>query len=133
MPTKVRLSGSTSRVLRLNSSSGPREVIVTFATGEDLPAGDLYATATSRDDEILLDVFDATGSDGVVTVVATVDPADLEEFGRRVWTVEVGTLDGGSGSGSEDDTAYVMFAGSVVFDQVTPKVIASTTIQEAAS
>lgn len=133
MPTKVRLSGSTSRVIRLNSSSGPREVIVTFATGEDLPAGDLYATATSRDDEILLDVFDATGSDGVVTVVATVDPADLEEYGSRLWTVEVGTLDGGSGSGGEDDTAYVMFSGSVAFTQITPNVIASTTIAEAAS
>lgn len=133
MPTKVRLPGSTSRVIRLNSSPGPREVIVTFATGEDLPAGDLYATATSRGDEIVLDVFDATGSDGIVTVVATVDPADLEEYGNRLWAVEVGTLDPGVGSGDEDDTAYIMFAGSVAFTQITPNVIASTTIQEAGS
>lgn len=132
MPTKVRLAGSTSRVVRIRSTSAPREIVVVFATGEDLPTGDLYATATNGDDTVNMDVFDATGSDGIVTVIATIDPNDFEAYGPRVWRLEVGVLDEGSG-GSGDDAAYVMFAGSVVFEQVIAKVIASTTIQEAAS
>lgn len=130
MPSKVRLQGAASRVVRMTSDSAPKEITVTFAVGEDLPVGDLYATATSRGDVVALDVVDATGSDGVVTIVTTLDPNDFEAFGRRVWTVEVGTFDDGSG---DNDTSYVLFSGSVAFEQVIPNVIASTSIQEAAS
>lgn len=128
---KIRLQGAATRVVRITSDSAPQEITVTFTEGEDLPDGELYATATSRGEQIMLDVADMTGSDGQVVVVATVDPYDFEAYGRRVWAVEVGTFD--DVSGSDSDTSYVMFTGTVVFEQVIPTVIESTVIEEAAS
>jgi hypothetical protein len=131
MPTeKIILRGVGSRVIRLQSGAAAREITIVFADGEELPPGDLYATASSRGDVVELDVFDATGSDGITTVVATLDPGDLESFGGRIWTLEVGTLEEGSG---DDATAYVMFAGSAVYRENLPSQIASTTIQEIGS
>jgi|688.fasta_scaffold380063_1 hypothetical protein len=130
MPTKVRLSGAASRAIRLATGSSAREITITFAEGEELPAGDLYATATYRDDTITLTPYDVTGSDGIAAVQVTVAPEDFEEYGSRTWQLEVGTLDAGSGSGSGDDTAYVMFYATVNFREIVPSVIDSTTVEE---
>ena len=128
--SKVRLSGAVARVIQFNTDSTPKDVTITFAVGQDLPAGDLYATATSRGTVITLDPVDITGSDEVATVQVTLDPDDFVAYGSRAWAVEVGTLDEVSGG---DATAYVMFAGSVAFREMLPTVIASTTIEEIGS
>ena len=128
MPTKVRLPGAAYRGIRLDSDSPLTTVEVTFAAGQELPAGELYATATSRGDTVELVPLDVTGSDGVVTIQVDIDPADFEEFGRRTWAVEVGTFDDSSG-----ETLFVMFSGAISFTVVTPPVIASTTVTEAGS
>lgn len=131
MPTnKIRLAGAAARVIQFNTESNPRDLTITFAAGQELPAGDLYATATSRGTVITLDPFDITGSDEVTAVQVTIDPEDFESYGSRVWAVEVGTLDEVSG---DDATAYVMFAGSVAFREMPTTVIASTTIEELGS
>lgn len=137
MLTRVLLEGSARRTIGLKSRDNPRVILVTFVQGESLPDGDLYAIAVSDGVQILLGLHEATGDDGVVKIAATVFPADMEEFGTRTWAVEFGTLVGGlglldGGLGSHGTgTAYVMFEGSVVYAQVPPKVIASTTILEA--
>jgi len=128
--TKVRLAGAVARVIQFNTESTPVDLTVTFAVGQDLPAGDLYATATSRGTVLTLDPIDITGSDEVAAVQVTIDPGDFESYGSRVWAVEVGTLDEVSG---DDATAYVMFAGSVAFREMLSTVIASTTIEELGS
>lgn len=128
MAERVRLAGAAYRGIRMDSESPVMTVEVTFVAGEDLPAGELYATATSRGDTVTLVPADVTGSDGVVTVQVDLDPADFEEYGRRTWAVEIGTFDDSSG-----ETFFVMFSGSLSFIVVTPPVIASTTVQEAGS
>jgi hypothetical protein len=117
-------------VIQFNTESTPVDLTVTFAVGQDFPAGDLYATATSRGTVLTLDPIDITGSDEVAAVQVTIDPNDFESYGSRVWAVEVGTLDEVSG---DDATAYVMFAGSVAFREMLSGVIASTTIEELGS
>lgn len=131
--TKTFLNGATFRAIRMDSESPITSVIVTFATGQELPAGDLYATAVSGEDIVELVIEDVTGSDGLVTVAIDLDPVDFEDYGRRRWELEAGTFDGGSGSGSGDDVAHVMFSGSLTFRVTTPVVISSTTIEEAGS
>jgi len=128
MADKVHLSGATYKGVRMDSGSPVTTVEVTFAPGEDLPPGDLYATATSRSDTVTLVPVDMTGSDGVVVVQLDLDPLDFDEYGRRTWAVEMGTFDDSSG-----ETHYVMFSGSVFFTVQVPAVIASTTVQEAGS
>lgn len=128
MPTKTRLAGAAYRGIRMDSDSPVTTVEVTFAVGEDLPAGDLYATATSKTDTVALVPADATGSDGIVTVQVDIDPLDFEPYGQRTWSVEMGTFDDSSG-----ETYFVMFSGSLFFTVQTPAVIASTTVQEAGS
>jgi hypothetical protein len=128
MADKVHLSGATYKGVRMDSGSPVTTVEVTFAPGEDLPPGDLYATATSRSDTVTLVPVDMTGSDGVVVVQLDLDPLDFDEYGRRTWAVEMGTFDDSSG-----ETYYVMFSGSVFFTVQVPAVIASTTVQEAGS
>jgi len=130
MPTKVRLTGAASRAIRLSTGSSAREITITFAEGEELPAGELYATATYRGDTVTLTPYDVTGSDGIAAVQVTVAPEDFEEYGSRTWQLEVGTLDSGSGSGSGDDTAYVMFYATVNFRAIVPDVIDSSTVEE---
>lgn len=128
MPDKVTLAGATYRGIRMDSDSAVTTVEVAFVEGQDLPAGELYATATSRSDTVTLAPADVTGSDGIVTVQVDLDPIDFEEYGRRTWAVELGTFDDSSG-----ETYYVMFSGSLFFTVETPAVIASTTVQEAGS
>lgn len=128
MPAREILAGATYRGIRMSSDSAVTTVEVTFAEGEGLPAGELYATATSRGDTVTLVPADVTGSDGIVTVQVDLDPLDFEEYGRRTWAVELGTFDDSSG-----ETYYVIFSGSLFFTVQTPAVIASTTVQEAGS
>jgi hypothetical protein len=130
MPTeKIRLAGASTRAIVLSTGAAPRDVTIVFAEGEDLPAGELYATATSKAEVVELVPYDITGSDGIVTVQFTVDPDDFSSFGTRTWRLEAGTLEEASGG----DTAYVMFSGSVSYREALPNVIASTTIEEAGS
>lgn len=136
MLTRVRLEGSTRRTIGLKSGDFPRIILVTFVSVDAFPDGDLYAIAVSNGVQILLNVQAQTVS-GFLKVAAKVSPADMEEFGTRTWAIEFGTLVGGlslldGGLGSHGTgTAYVMFEGSVVYEQVPPKVITSTTILEA--
>jgi ribosomal protein L27 len=127
---KIRLRGSSSRVVTLATDSPAKTLTIVFAEGEDLPAGDLYATATGKGDTVTITPYDITGSDGIVTVEVTLDPEDFAAYGTRGWKFEVGTLVDGSG---DDDTAYVLFAGSIAFREDVPNVIASTTVEEAGS
>lgn len=128
MSEKVILAGATYRGIRMDSDSAVTTVEVTFVEGEDLPDGDLYATATSGQDSVMLDPVDVTGSAGPVTIQVDIDPTDFEEYGRRTWALEMGTFDDSSG-----ETSYVMFRGALFFTVAIPLVIASTTVQEGGS
>lgn len=133
MPGRTVVRGASAVSLSLQTGSQPREITITFAEGEELPEGELYATATSRGTVLDLDVQETGGSGDPVEVVVTVDPDELAEYGTRQWSIEAGVLDSGSGSGEEDDTVSVILTGSVGYRVVLPAVIVSTVIQEAGS
>jgi hypothetical protein len=128
MPT-VRLSGFQRRVVNLRSGGPLRLITITLADGEDLPVGDLLAEATRGEgsDEDIVTLFpdEVEGSGGVVAVEVVLDPDEFESYGTSDWTVVVYVEDD-----SSEPTRSILFDGLLLFRQVVPQVIVSTTITD---
>lgn len=131
---KQRLSGSARRLVTLRSTDDIREVVITITEGQELPAGTLAAVATAGQDEIVLDVSEemGSGSGDEDQVVALLDPYDFAAFGPNRWNVEI-TITDETDDSAETWTAYVLFSGTVLFQETETKVIQSTVIQEVGS
>jgi hypothetical protein len=128
---KQRLSGSARRLVNLRSTDDIREIVITITEGQTLPAGTLAAVATAGDDEIVLDVSEqmGSGSGDEDQVVALLDPYDFSAYGGNIrWNVEV-TITDETDASAETWTAYVLFSGTVIFQETETKVIQSTVIQ----
>jgi hypothetical protein len=122
--TDIRLAGAANRILFL-ASNGPDGVLrIQFSEGEDLPAGELVATATAGEDVIDLFPEEDEASAGVLVEVPLL-VADFDDYGNRDWRLVVAVEDDGS-SGSEDDVRYILFTGTLRFVVVIPPVITST-------
>lgn len=132
---KERLSGSVRRLITLVSTDSPKEIVITITEGQLLPEGTLAAVAVSGGDEIVLDVVEnlGSGSGGEDQVVVTLDPYDFSAFGGpRNWAVEV-TITDETDASAETWTAYILFAGTVLYTEDEESVIESTVIQEVGS
>lgn len=123
----VRLSGLQRRIVNLQSGGPLRVITVTLCDGEDLPVGDLLAEARrgegSAEEIVTLYPDEVVGSGGVVAVEVYLDPDEFESYGTSDWQVLVYVEDD-----SSDPTTSILFDGLLVFRQVVPQVICSTTI-----
>jgi hypothetical protein len=132
MMADIRLVGAANRLLFLTSNTVGQVLRIEFAEGEELPAGELVATATSGDDVIDLFPEEEEASAGVLVEVPLYTD-DFDEYGQRDWQLVVAVQDYGSigseegSSGDEDDVRYILFTGTLRFIVIPPRVITSTT------
>ena len=129
----IRLVGAANRLLFLTSNTVGQVLRIEFAEGEELPAGELVATATSGDDVIDLYPEEDEASAGVLVEVPLYTD-DFDDYGQRDWRLLVAIEDEGSigsdegSSGEEDNVRYILFTGTLRFLVIPPRVITSTTL-----
>jgi hypothetical protein len=129
----IRLVGAANRLLFLTSNTVGQVLRIEFAEGEELPAGELVATATSGDDVIDLYPEEDEASAGVLVEVPLYTD-DFDEYGQRDWRLLVAVEDEGSigsdegSSGEDDNVRYILFTGTLRFLVIPPRVITSTTL-----
>jgi hypothetical protein len=129
----IRLVGAANRLLFLTSNTVGQVLRIEFAEGEELPPGELVATATSGEDVIDLFPEEDEASAGVLVEVPLFTD-DFDEYGQREWRIVVAVEDEGSigsdegSSGEEDNVRYILFTGTLRFLVIPPRVITSTTV-----
>jgi hypothetical protein len=129
----IRLVGAANRLVFLASNGPDRVIRIEFAEGEELPPGELVATATAGEDIIDLFPEEDEASAGVLVEVPLL-VEDFDEYGQRDWRLLVAVEDEGSigsdegSSGEEDNVRYILFTGTLRFQAIPPKVIISTTL-----